>query len=64
MNHKPTPHPTVSLMRSLWQIVLALFVLLGLVALSQMASAAWWVVPIVLVFALGVFVLLRNRRKA
>jgi hypothetical protein len=65
MNSYPKPHPIVELIRSLWLLVVAVFIAVGIAVLVQMLERAWWwELPILAAFGFAVFVLLRNRRRS
>ena len=64
MNHTPTPHPAVVVLRVLWQIAVGLFILgWTVVFVMLILDGALWIIPIVAVPGYFTFILLRNRRR-
>ena len=59
----PNPHPTVVVIRALWQIFMGLFFLgVAVVLVMLILDGALWIVPILAVFGYFTYILLRNRR--
>ena len=60
----PNPHPTVVVIRALWQIFMGLFFLgVAVVLVMLILDGALWIVPILAVFGYFTYILLRNRRR-
>ena len=60
----PNPHPTVVVIRALWQIFMGLFFLGVAFALGMLiVDGQLWIIPILAVFGYFTYILLRNRRR-
>jgi hypothetical protein len=58
------PNPIVDLIRVAWLLFVAALIAVGIVALTQMLTVAWWwMAPILVVLGFAAFVLYRNRRS-